>query len=98
MGTHPLLEMINSEYPGYHPIMAIAQMAHRPNLPPEIEFQCHKTIAEFITPKVKSVEISQGDDRRRVTITMFGEDSDEDNIEDVEIYRSANTDGLITVK
>lgn len=97
IGAHPLLEMINSKYPDYHPVMAIAELAHRNNLPPEVELNCHKAIADYITPKVKSVEIKSGDDRRRVTISMFGEETEPD-IEDIEVYHSDNNDGLITVR
>lgn len=97
MGVHPLLEMIQRKYPDYHPIMALADMAHRPTISPEIELQCHKSIADYITPKVKSVEVKQRDDRRRVTISMFGEDTEE-QIEEVEIYSAGSRNDLITVR
>lgn len=95
MGNHPLLDMIHEQYPGYHPIMSIAEMAHRKSISPEVELSCHKTILEYVTPKVKSIEVSQGDNRRRVTISMFGED---DDAEEIDVYRANGDDQLITVK
>lgn len=95
-----VLEMIQTRFPGYHPLMSLAEMAHRQNISPEIEFQCHKTIAEFITPKLKSVEIKANDDRRRVTISMFGDDPDDliEDVETVEVLSGGHNLDLITVK
>ena len=89
-----ILEMIQSKYPGYHPLMSIVEIAHAidPNVSPELRFQCHKTIAKFVAPEMKSIQVSNTDNSRRVTISMFGE-------EDAEVIDIVN-DGrpLVTVR
>lgn len=95
-----VLDMIQSKYPGYHPLMAIADIANAPVGTPEtkditwdLRFQCHKTIARFVEPELKSLEVKNTDNRRNVTITLFGED------DDAEIVEAAERDhAMITVR
>lgn len=92
--SNHILEMIQSKYPGYHPLMSIAEIAHAidPNVTPELRFQCHKTIAKFIEPEMKSIQVSNTDNSRRVTISMFGE-------EDAEVIDIVNDSRpLVTVR
>lgn len=93
-----VLAMIQQKYPGYHPLMSIAEIAHStdPQIDWELRFQCHKTIAKYVEPELKSVTTINGDDRRRVTISMFGDN----DIDDAEIVDPNNlsTSNFITVK
>ena len=52
-----LLDMLNSKYPGYHPVLAMADMAHNPGVETEVQFQCHKTIARYVESELKAVEV-----------------------------------------
>lgn len=71
-----VLAMIQAKYPGYHPLMSIAEIAHNPdpNIDWELRFNCHKAIAKYIEPELKSVQHIGGDKRPIINITMFGED------------------------
>lgn len=83
-----LLAVIHEEFPGYHPILAIARIAHATNAEgvlsasPELQFQCHKTIAPYITPALKSVEMrTTSEDLPIVRVSLF----EMDEVEDAEI-------------
>ena len=71
-----VLAMIQAKYPGYHPLMSIAEIAHNPdpNIDWELRFNCHKAIAKYIEPELKSVQHIGGDKRPTINITMIVED------------------------
>lgn len=72
-----VLEMLQSRYPGYHPLMAIADIAHSgaANDDVKLKFDCHKTIAEYVLPKLRAVEHSgEVNQQRRVIVQLFQED------------------------
>ncbi len=53
-----LKERLAEEYPGYHPVIALAHLAH--STKSEImKFQCHKEIAQYIEPKRAALSVSQ---------------------------------------
>ena len=52
-----LLEMLQKEFRQYHPVIAMAKMAHETNVEDNIRFNCHKEIARYIEPQLKSVEV-----------------------------------------
>ena len=49
--------MLQQEYAQYHPIVAIAKMAHDENVEDGIKFNCHREIAKYIEPQLKSMEV-----------------------------------------
>lgn len=81
--TNNVLEMIQQKYPGYHPLMSIADIAmcdpkECPDVDMSLRVQCHKIIADKVVPNLKSVEHKGPDDgRTRVTISMFNNDDDD---------------------
>ena len=89
-----VLKMLQSKYPGYHPLMSIAEIAHSPDpkIDWELRYNCHKTIAKYIEPELKSVQHIDGDKRPTITISMFGED--DSDITDI----VSDSRPLITVK
>ncbi|ODB82747.1 hypothetical protein A3193_18535 [Candidatus Thiodiazotropha endoloripes] len=56
----PLLDALEGKWPGYHPVIAMAEIANDEKLPKELRFQAHKEVAQYIEPKKKAVELSQG--------------------------------------
>lgn len=63
-----VLGLLQEEYPGYHPLIGVAKIAHTTD-DERLQFDCHKTLAEFVEPKLKSVEVSQhkpGDEELKV--------------------------------
>ena len=53
-----LIAAINEAYPDYHPVLAMVRIANDEETSPEMKFQAHKEIAQYIEPKRKSTEIS----------------------------------------
>ena len=69
--TSPILSMIRQKFPEYHPLLAIAQIAHDTE-DLGLQFHCHKTIAKYVEPELKSLEVkSPVDDSRRVRVSLF---------------------------
>lgn len=93
--TSAVLAMIQQKYPGYHPLMSIAEIAHNPDptIDWDLRFNCHKTIAKFVEPELKSVQNVDMNKRPTITISMFGDDADEDIVEIANSNRP-----LVTVK
>ena len=68
-----LLEAINEKYPDYHPVLAMVEIAHDEGSTPEMRFQAHKEIAQYIEPKRKSTEITgEGGEPLFTSITLVG--------------------------
>lgn len=75
--SRDLLEAIQLRYPNYHPLIAIAEIAHSHEADIELKFQCHKTIAKYIEPELKAVEVKTDiNDRSIVKVSLFEEISD----------------------
>ena len=53
-----LIERINAEYPDYHPVMAMADVANDDDAPPDMRFQANREVAQYIEPKRKAIEMS----------------------------------------
>jgi uncharacterized ubiquitin-like protein YukD len=76
-----LLAEIRKRYPNYHPILAIVDIAHDKDCPLDLQFNCHKTVAKYIEPELKSIEV-KGDFRETHTVRVSLFDSS--NAEDAE--------------
>lgn len=77
------LALLQRDYPNYHPLIALARLAHDPKVTdhedPRIEIDIHKAILPYVAPKLSSVEVkAEVDERRRVVITLFDEELTED--------------------
>ncbi len=67
-----LLSVIQSHYPGYHPLVAIAHIAHNNDAELRLQYDCHKTIAKYIEPELKSLEVkAEINAARRVNVSLF---------------------------
>jgi hypothetical protein len=51
-----LLGMLQAKFPNYHPVIAMAELAHGEDVDNGIKLNCHKEIAKYIEPQLKSVE------------------------------------------
>jgi len=77
-----VLMAIQQFYPGYHPLISIAQIAHSTSADPRLQFECHKTIAKYVEPELKSLEVRGTiEDVRRVSVSLF----DDHDVLDVEV-------------
>ncbi|MCZ2112264.1 MAG: hypothetical protein LC131_00220 [Anaerolineae bacterium] len=67
-----LLSLIQSHYPGYHPLIAIAHIAHNDDAELRLQYDCHRTIAKYIEPELKSLEVkAEINGARRVQVSLF---------------------------
>ena len=54
--TSELIDLIKFKYPGYHPVVALVDIANS-SQDISIRLQANKEVAKYICPQVKSVEI-----------------------------------------
>lgn len=67
-----LLGMLQKEFPSYHPLIAIARIAHRGDADLKLQFDCHKTIAKYVEPEIKSIEVKgEITGRHQVRVSLF---------------------------
>ena len=67
-----LLAMLQKEYPSYHPLVSIARIAHDQAADLKLQFECHKTIAKYVEPELKSLEVKgEINGRHRVSVSLF---------------------------
>ena len=60
-GRAAILEKIEGLFPDYDPVVAIAGIAQDPSVPLSVRLECHKDVAKYLIPQVKSVEITAED-------------------------------------
>lgn len=68
------LTLIRTEYPTYHPLLSLTRLAHRADVTsdPRLEFEVHKAILPYVTPKLSSIEVkSEVKEERRVIVSLF---------------------------
>lgn len=67
-----LLGMIQKEFPAYHPLISIARIAHHSEADLKVQLECHKTIAKYVEPELKSIEVKgEITGRHRVSVSLF---------------------------
>jgi hypothetical protein len=67
-----LLGMIQKEFPSYHPLISIARIAHHDGADLKVQLECHKTIAKYVEPELKSLEVKgEINGRHRVSVSLF---------------------------
>jgi hypothetical protein len=88
-----IVTLLQKEFPGYHPLLSIARIAHKEGVDVQLQFDCHKVIAKYIEPELKSIEMSGNvSNERRVSVSLF----DPEMIEDV-IPKEANPKAPLTL-
>jgi len=68
------LALARSEFPNYHPLVSLVRLAHKEQVveDPRLEFEIHKAILPYVTPKLSSIEVkSEVNDTRRVIVSLF---------------------------
>lgn len=53
-----LVERLATEFPGYHPVVAMAAIANDPAADPDMRFAAHREVAQYVEPKRKAVEVT----------------------------------------
>ena len=70
------MDLIRREYPHYHPLIALARMAHSPAVTADahLELEVHKAILPYVAPKLSSVEHKiENPEDRRIIVSLFEE-------------------------
>ena len=70
-----LRERLSSLYPDYDPILAMVEMANDNTLEPSMRLDCHKTIANYIHPKMRSIEHIVEEEPQPINITIVKPES-----------------------
>lgn len=68
------LDLVRREYPEYHPLIALARLAHKEEViaDPKLELEVHRTILPYVAPKLSSVEVkTDNSEQRRVIVSLF---------------------------
>lgn len=69
-----VLDAIRQYYPDYHPLVSIAHIAHDVVSDPRLKFDCHRVIAKYVEPELKSLEVRGSfTETRRVSVSLFDE-------------------------
>lgn len=58
--TAELLELLKKQYPKYNPVLQMAEIAQDEEVEMSLRIQCAKEVAQYLFPKRKAVELSQG--------------------------------------
>ena len=70
-----LRERLSSLYPDYDPILAMVEMVNEEAIEPSMRLDCHKTIANYIHPKMRSIEHIIEDEPQPISITIVKPES-----------------------
>ena len=93
------LAMIRSEYPNYHPLVSLVRLAHKDEViaDPRLEFEIHKAILPYVTPKLSSIEVkSEVNETRRVIVSLFEQQTlPNGQIVDVEVPLVTEVEDLV---
>ena len=59
-----LIALLEAKYPGYQPVVSMAEIANDMDNDLQMRFNAHKEVAQYVTPKLKALEVTadiQGD-------------------------------------
>lgn len=95
------LALVRREYPDYHPLVSLARLAHNEKVreDPRLEFEIHKAILPYVTPKLSSIEVkSEVQETRRVIVSLFEQQTlPNGNVVDVEIPLVTDVTDLVAL-
>lgn len=69
LAAEGILSTLQGKFPGYDPLIALAEYAHDNELPVELRERCHRELATYIHPKRKPVD-EAGDSRDHVVLNF----------------------------
>lgn len=74
----PLLALLEQQYPGWNPVLQMAEAANNPELTIEQRLAAAKEAARYIVPQLKAVEVSgPGGDALKVSFNLGIERGDQ---------------------
>lgn len=89
-----LLGMLQEKYPGYHPLISIAEIAHDEDVDLRTKLACHQTIVKYVESELKSVEVrAEIVEEKLVRVSLF--DGEYEVIPDTKALEDRSTNPLI---
>ena len=73
--TKAIAELLVEKYPGYHPIIALAEIANDKTQEVAIRLHANKEVAKYICPQLKSIESNPGNEKQKITVRIVREPS-----------------------
>jgi hypothetical protein len=68
--TTDLIELIKFKYPGYHPVVALVDIANS-SQDISIRLQANKEVAKYICPQIKSVELRDNTEEKELRVWVI---------------------------
>lgn len=65
-----LIDMIQAEYPDYHPLLALAEIANDSGNDKNLKFQASKEVCKYIVPQLKAIEHT-GKDGKAIEVQIY---------------------------
>ena len=56
--SQEVLDAVAEKFPDYHPVVAMAAIANDEDASPEMRFQAHKEVAQYMAPKRRAIEMA----------------------------------------
>jgi hypothetical protein len=64
-----LLARLDAKFPGWHPVVQMAEIANDDTQTIELRFNAAKEVAKYVTPQLKAVEVT-GDETSPLQVTV----------------------------
>jgi hypothetical protein len=64
-----LLALLNEKFPGWHPVVQMAEIANDDSQTIDLRFNAAKEVAKYVTPQLKAVEVT-GDETSPLQVTV----------------------------
>jgi hypothetical protein len=65
-----LLRLLQEKYPGYHPVLSMAEIANNPDNDVTLRAQMHKEVARYVEPLLQAVSIGNDVDGGPVKLVI----------------------------
>ena len=65
-----LRELIAQKHPGYHPVLALADIANDKKVGLDNRMMAHREVAKYMEPQLKAIEHTTGDEDKGLTFVM----------------------------
>ena len=65
-----LIAKLDDAFPSYDPLLALVEIAQDPETDQSMRVDCHKTLASYIYPKMRTAEPAIVDEQARVVIEI----------------------------
>lgn len=65
-----ILEMLQKEEPGYHPLVSILRISQRDDADLRVQLDCHRAIAKYVEAERKSIDVKTEDGAELIRLNI----------------------------